>query len=475
MRSRSHFLIQDPYHTYGREFIQHIHRRYGHRAICFYTDPREQMLHESSIRALPAECIAASYDVDPGRLQDFIKRLRTAHRVLAVIPFNETALLPSVEIAAGLGLSWAQQEIMRRFRDKFALKEYLRRAAPHLRLNASCIVGSAVEVLKLRKQVPYERFVLKPNDGYGNRHIALLGQSSPEAEIVAYFHRLKASAVVMEEYISGVEYFVNGQIDAAGKVATISIFEYERRPANGRHNIDYQTMRVAHGTPLFTRLAQYAEQVMLLSGLRRSPFHLELKVDDQGPCLIEVAARLAGHGNALLSGELHGAPLALIELASHYYLFDADFGPLPLDWKCYNSNAVRYVHGIAQRREWLYKIEGISHVESLPEFYQWVRKPVIGTRIERTIDCLTVPWSVVLRAPTEARVAQASQSVRTLIQLNAGVAPVMRAALMLKFKAPRAVAKIRHLALARWRLLRRLAAAAGIDAAPRPGDLPAPE
>src|SRR5260370_22301931 len=102
---------------------------------------------------------------------------------------------------------------------------------------------------------------------------------------------MKHSELVMEEYIDGTEYFVNGQIDAEGDARTVAIFQYSRRPANGRHNIDFETSRVPYGTPLFDNLARYAEAVMEATGLRHSPFHLEIIVDDLVPCLIKATAR----------------------------------------------------------------------------------------------------------------------------------------------------------------------------------------
>ncbi len=91
-------------------------------------------------------------------------------------------------------------------------------------------------------------------------------------------------------------------------------------------------------------------QIMQATGLKRSPFHMEIKVDDRGPCLIEVGARLVGHGNAELCGKMHG-DLDLFDLAAHYYLSNHDYGPVSLNWNRYDATDVRYVHGIAERSE----------------------------------------------------------------------------------------------------------------------------
>ncbi len=434
--SSSHYLIQDPYHEYGVQFIDHIYRTYGHRAICIYTNRRERMIHEAQFPQLRSDAVVAAYDVNLNRLDDFAGMMKWRHKIIAVIPFNETSVVPATDIAHSLGLSWAQPGIMPLFRNKFALKEYLRNEYPNLRMNASRIVQTTQDVLSIRRQREYQRFVIKPNDGYGNRDIALFDRESTKQEIKTYLARMKHSELVMEEYIDGIEFFVNGQIDAGGDARTVAIFQYSRRPANGRHNIDFETLRICYGTPLFDNLARYAENVMRATGLRRCPFHLELKVDELGPCLIEAAARLPGHGNALLSGELHGPTLDLIDLACHYY-FKSDYRELPLDWSAYNSRAVRYVHGVARTPERICELEGIEEVEALPEFHSWVKKLVIGTRIQRTVDCLSMPWCVVLKAATEAQVSSAANRVRQLIQWNRHVGSVRQAALSIKFKIPR--------------------------------------
>ena len=64
----------------------------------------------------------------------------------------------------------------------------------------------------------------------------------------------------MEEYVGGAEYFVNGQVDAAGAVTTIAIFEYRRSSANGHHNIDHETMLVPHRDPL--RVGAQHQQIL---------------------------------------------------------------------------------------------------------------------------------------------------------------------------------------------------------------------
>jgi heptaprenyl diphosphate synthase len=414
---KRYFLIQDPHHDYAVRFIEHIHRKYDYQAICFYSDRRQRIRQAPLFPQLASDCVAANYEVKPHQLAGFADHLRDTYDVAAVIPFNEPTVLAAVELAERLKLGWSQPTVMRRFRDKYALKQYLRSQNSGLRINASRSVGSLADVLAARIDAAYERFILKPNDGYGNRGIALFDRQSSAADIERYLLGMNGSAL-MEEYIGGTEYFVNGQMDENGRASVIAIFEYQRTAANGRHNIDLETHRVAHGNALFAVLSDYACSVMRTSGLIRSPFHLELKVDAEGPCLIEVGARLPGLGNAFLSGKLHGPQCDWFDIAAHYYLNGDSYGDLPLDWTTYDSIAARYVHGISSKAETVYRLDGVSAVESLPSFNSWVKKPSLGARFGVTVDCLSMPWSLVLTAPSEEQVAAAALAVRRLIQWN---------------------------------------------------------
>jgi hypothetical protein len=422
------FLIQDPCHEYAVRFIEQIHRRFGLRAICFYTDRRDRLRRSRQFPLLESELVATSYDVSRSDLVRFAAHLREHHRVAAVVPANEPAVLPATELGELLGLSWAQPIAMRRVCDKLAFKRHLREHHPHIRINASRSVQTSRDVRIARREAAYRRFVIKPNSGFGNRAVGLFDESTTEEAIRDFLQEMRGVPLVMEEYIDGEEYFVNGQVDAEGRVVCLAAFQYLRQPANGRHNLDFETLLVPHREPLFAQLTRYAEEVVRASELKRTPFHLELKFDSQGPCLIELGARLAGHGNALLCGDLHGARLNLIDLAAHYYLSADDYGPVPLDWVAYDAAAVRYVHGVASRRERIYDLKGVDGVEALATFHCWVKRPAIGQMLERTADSLTMPYSLLLRGSSQEALAADAIQARALLRWNTAAGRPHRAA-----------------------------------------------
>ncbi len=419
-------LLENPHHDYAIRFIEVIARKYGGKAVCVYTDPAERARHEIRFPLLRSAVVAASYDLKPGETEVFASHLRRHHRIAAAVPFNEPALRSAAAVGGRLGLSWNTPEVMRLFQDKFLLKEHLRTNRPDLRINASIAVEGRETVFENRRLREYQRFVLKPAAGYGNRNIGVFDSSTSASQIDAYLAPLKGVPLVMEEFIDGPEYFVNGQVDAVGRVTVFAIFLYARVAANGRTNIDHETVLIRHDDPAFGPLAAYAGEVVAATGLKRSPFHLEAKVDREGPCLIEVGARLAGHGNAILSGRLHGSGLDLFDLAAHYYLSDADYGVPRLDWTRYDATAVRYVHGISRREERIFQLRGIEAVEAMPEFRSWVIRPEVGAKVAVTRDLLTMPYSLILEAESQQQAAAAANRVRSLLQWNRNVGLAQR-------------------------------------------------
>jgi hypothetical protein len=418
------YLIQDPHHEYAVRFIDHLFRKHGHRAVCFYTDRAHRLRQEREFQILASDRIAASYDVPLDELETFAQHVRAHYDIAGIIPFNEPAVLPAAQLAALLDLDCPQQEVMPRFRDKHAMKEHLRGTAG-LRVNRSQRVTSIDDILDARARV-MPRFVLKPNDGYGNRAVGIFDKRSTRDEIDKYLERARGRQLVMEEFVGGQEYFVNGQVDARGNVSVVAAFAYERAAANGHPQIDAETWKVPHASAVFSVLAEYAQAVLIATGLRRSPFHLELKIDEQGPCLIEVGARFAGLKNVFLCERLHGS-LDLFDVAAHYYLHADDYGPLALDWTAYDARAIRYVHGISTQRHRVYDVSNVRTVERLPHFLQWAKKPVLGERVEITHDCLSAPWSVILAGASESELDTAAKTVRDYLQPQAGVSISTRA------------------------------------------------
>jgi hypothetical protein len=416
-------VLIDPGHEYAARFVELAWERHHCPTVCVYTHPSKRAAAERRFAILGSRAVVGHYDLDRHGIVDLAARIQPRHRPLAVVPFNEQVLAASSELSDALGLDWNSLEVMRRFRDKLALKQFLRASHPDIRVNRSFLVRNAADVFAAGAR-GFARFVLKPNDGYGNRDIGFFEASATRESLEQFFAKRPRHEFVLEEFVEGTEYFVNGQMDGGGRAQVVAIFEYARTFANGRAGIDLSTRLVPHCEPIFSTAERYAISVMEGTGLKRSPFHLELKIDGQGPCLIDVAARLAGNQNAFLCNTLHDQ-LDLLDVAlDHYLRGDAD--RVQLDWRRYDGTHVQYVHGIATRREIVVRLQGVNEVEALPSFRAWARKPCVGDRMTPTIDALTMPWSLALANPSAEALAIDAIAARQLISWNQSVGSVRR-------------------------------------------------
>ena len=388
-----YFVVPDPYQPYATCLVDMVRERWGLLPVYVYSDPMERFWADDSVFGDPA---AHSVRVGPGGLQACAEKIRRRFgEVAGVLPLTEKSLSTSVRLASALGVAWCDATVLDRFRNKFALKEHLRSADPQLKINYCRLVQSPHEALH-GGHLP-ARFVLKPNDGFGNRNVGFYTTTSPVSDIEGLFASAPPGVTfVLEEFLDGDEYFVNGQVDGLGRCEVIAIFRYSKVAANGRTGLDHLTWRIRSDTPVFATLERYARDTIAASGLRRSPFHLEVMLGDQGPSLVDVGARLPGNGNVFECNRLHGGSFDWFHLAAHYYMHDDDYGPLSLDWVNHDSLDLLYVHGIATRDEFICDLQGVEQVEALPEFVRWVKKPGVGEHVLPTIDMFTSPWCAVL-------------------------------------------------------------------------------
>ncbi len=411
------YVIQDPYNDYAIRFIQHVHRSFGWKAVCYYTDTSDlrRNFHLFPQLGDPA-LVSASYRVSESGMARFIEHLRIDHDIRAVVPHKEPAVMNASRIAAALGLSWSQPRVLERFRHKESLKEHLRRVAPDLRMNESRLVDNPRQARTVADELGLDRFVLKPNDGFGNVNIGFFDRGTTQQQLSRFWGG--SGRLLLEEYVGGLEYQCDGQVDAAGTVTVFDVMEYVRAEVNGRPNIKLGSGQVRHSSPLFAQIAEYTERVVRASGLRRSPFHAEVKVDERGPCLIECGARMVGMGQGPTINLMHAGALDVFDVAAHYYASDQDYGPIPTDWTVYDSHLVWQVSGAVTRTERVFNLQGIDDVESLPGFAFWIQRPYVGERLHETTDLFGRSFIAVIEGTDEAELQKRADYIRETVRWN---------------------------------------------------------
>lgn len=409
-------VILDPYRPYASMLIERLFARHGIRTICLHSGWRERLLLEGRSPLLRSDAVSAHYMVEGLDWRTVARRLAGQHRVVGVLPYEEGMVRPLTIIAEELGLSWSQPRVQQAFRDKFALKQLIADNDPRVRLNVFARVSSAAQVFEIVAAHGLRRFVLKPNAGSGNQNVAFFAADTPADVISAYL--AGEPEVLMEEFLDGPEFWVNGQVDADGVPTVVGVGRYYRVRDNGVENLEVGSFSVQPDDPLFEPLRDYAQSVIRATGLRRSPFHLEAIVDDRGPCLVEVAARLCGELGAILDMRHHGPQLDLIDIAAHYYVSDTPLGPVPVDWERVAQSWVATAIGASAHDQRLVAVTGTDEVEQLPGFLLWVKRPEPGDHVQRTTSLVTRAWSVLIRGDLQVPPHDGIDAVRSAIRLE---------------------------------------------------------
>jgi biotin carboxylase len=410
------YVILDPLNDYASSMMELLHR-FGRAGIAVFTDQGKYHAYHHAFAAQTGHCLVDEYLL--GQWPD-VKALAAQiqadwpGQIEGIIPWAELTIEIGAELGEHLGLDWNGREVIRRFRDKYAMKAHLR-AHGGIRVNASRVVETEEEALALQRQIGRWPIVVKPSEGAGSRAVYFTHSDGELIErCVEVFHS-GAGQVLLEEYVGGHEFVVNGIVDAHQSMLVTDVWFYDKRDSHGQRNLYYETVKVNAYDPVFWPLAEYAGAVVEVLGLKRAPVHMELKLDEHGPCLIEVGARFAGGNQPLLASHLHGR--SLFELAACHYIAEMPLHIDDVSYEKYDRLQARIVSGIQPYEiPRISAVHGLDEAASLPSFFRFdaIRPP--GSHLPMTRDLYGRSYEVYLVHEDPDQVARDAEAVRRLIR-----------------------------------------------------------
>jgi biotin carboxylase len=416
-------VLIDPHHDYGVAYIETLFQVWGLQSVCLYTDRRDAFRNAYRYPELQSAAVAGNYLIEGLSADEIAEHLRAAFEVVAVVPHVEPNVLLASALAQRCGLSWAQPEVLSLFRDKYALKTHLQAQPDGPRTNKLAMVRTVEDVRTVLADSAIDRYVLKPNDGFGNTGVGILDHDAADAEISRFLPGPDSPGSLLEEFIEGPEYYVAGQVDGDGRVCVFMIWLSRTVSVNGQPNVLAEATKVDRGSPVFGALESYVQEVVTATGLRRSPFQADVIVDSTGPCLVEIGARLIGLSGAVDMNLVHRGRIDVFQIAAHYYLTDEPLGDVNLDWPDYDARAFTNVQGISETAGLIWQLDGVAEVEAMPEFVRWITKPKVGRTLEPTVDLFTISYRLNLAAPDHERLDSAVARVRDTLVFNGGEPP----------------------------------------------------
>ncbi|MGL5127618.1 MAG: ATP-grasp domain-containing protein [Aeromonas popoffii] len=224
----------------------------------------------------------------------FIAQMQ-AYRVKAVISGCEPCVLLGDKLAELLNvphndnaLSWAR-------RNKFIMHDTLRKNG--LKSARQIITDDIDEVHAFHASID-GKIVIKPpassnTDGvyYCDNH----------EQVAVAFDRLLGERnyfgivndkVLVQEYLGGKQYLVN-TLSSNGHHYVCDVWGEVRENDDGPSNDIYADL-VSPKDSIYASLADYANSVLDVLGIRYGAAHFEIRMTDEGPCLVEVGARMSG-------------------------------------------------------------------------------------------------------------------------------------------------------------------------------------
>jgi biotin carboxylase len=410
------YLMVDPVGRYPAEILAFVARQLGQGAVAVFSSRARYALWQGKWSKRVGGNVLDAYLAPGARSRaELAGEIGARWRgLLGVVAWDEESVLLGADLGERLGLGWNPRRVIERCRDKGVMKAWLAHRGT-VRVNAARVVREREEALAFQRRLGTWPVVVKPTGGAGSEHVYF---ARDEGELL---HRCQqvmedgAGGVLLEEFIGGAEYCVNGQVDSNGDLLATDVWVYDRRRSHGVDNLYFETTSVPTRDPVFGALADYAARVVEALELRRAPIHMEVKVDRRGPCLIEVGARPAGGNLPLLASRLHGR--SLLELAAVHWLGELPVLRSDVDYGRYDAAQAKVVLGVqpfvVPR---IRAVHGLDTVRRLPSFVEIGMVRPVGTRAPVTVDLDTRAYEVYLLHAAAGQVARDAAVVREVLR-----------------------------------------------------------
>jgi biotin carboxylase len=357
-------------------------------------------LHVQSARRIPAvyagtfrgddfigNCVHAG---DRGETVDLLR----AYHPVALIAGIESGVELADELSEALGLRTNGTALSPSRRDKFAMIETVRAAG--LPVAAQTLASDRDRLRDWYRASGAGRVVVKPVRSAGNDGVFFCDD---EREALAAFDALvhtvgaldlRNSSVVAQEYLLGVEYYVN-TVSLDGVHYVTDLHSTRHLNVNGVRDLLGGSHLLPRRGPEADQLVDYIQGVLDALGIRNGPAHSEVKLTAGGPRLVETAARICGADLPILVG------LAIGESQLEWTV-DACTDPERFARRCKEDYAIRRhaicVNMISPRSGTLRALPAMGQLQALESYHDVLARVSVGGPIHRTVNDFTYPMLV---------------------------------------------------------------------------------
>ncbi len=348
-----------------------------------------------------ARVIHAEYQ-DPAGLDSLLACEPAIARAAAVLPGGEYAVVPAAVAAERIGVRGAGVRAARVFRDKYELRRVTFRAG--IRNPACALVGRIEDAERFFLAAGGRACVLKPTARQASAGVQIITdvaqiregwQTSAEpAEGHRVPRRGVPSRLLFEHALHGPEYSVELLV-IGGRTVFSNVTAKRVQP--GRFPVEVGHTAPAMITPPLRRALEEANiRLVSATGFEHGIVHSEWIVTDDGPALVEAAARMPGDEIGLLISEAWDFDL------SEAYVRVMLGEPAAVPQAATGGAAIAFLTAPPGNVE---AIEGVEQARSLPG----VRDVRVGVGVGAVVLPVTSSWDRVGHVRARARTPAEAQ------------------------------------------------------------------
>jgi hypothetical protein len=389
-------IVVDPFST-GAILVGEVLSR-GCKVIRVFAEVYPEHIQNLVLEGIRLEYVGTvQHKGDLAETVSQITQLKSKWNILGCTPGCETGVELADALSEALGLRTNGTTLSDCRRNKFMMNDQVRKnnVPSVLQQRASTIE----QVNKFIKSFGSTfKLVIKPVASAGSDNVYVC--RTPDEirqrfeEIIGAENLLGAhnKEVVIQEFLEGKEYVVD-TVSRDGVHKCVAVWEYDKRQANGRDFVYFGARLKSGNEPRAQELIKYQFKVLNALGINNGAGHAEVMYTPHGPRLVEVGARCHGaEGNWVpISNKCYGYSQVKVlvdcfldpeafELTPTYPMLGEFFGA-----KC---DLVSRVDGK------LIRMPRLDEVKALKTYFGMDILVKPGTRIRKTIDCITTPGSI---------------------------------------------------------------------------------
>ncbi len=229
--------------------------------------------------------------IDPADV-DRVARTAENHRVRAVFPVaHDLSVITGAIVAKRLGLNAVPVDVARRCRNKRLTRHRLREHRPSY-CPEFCVLESSADLPGAVHRLGFP-LIMKPTDSSGSKGVLVVDNDKNLADGYAYARSFSEEGVVLAEEllasnqvsVESITYRGRTEILAIGDTLTTSL---PFRATTGH------TMPATLSQEAMEEVGFVVRETLALLGSEQGPSHLEFCLTEDGPKLLDVAARVSG-------------------------------------------------------------------------------------------------------------------------------------------------------------------------------------